>query len=150
MNRQGMMGAPHTAKGGERMTTREQKILELKRTIDQNLDDFKEKEAEKKIKSAEAFKKKQSRLLREVNRLEGLEKVRKAKLNDQQNYLLGAAVKNLLQTGQATWAEVKEWLKLDSFLTRDIDRAKFDLPPLAPEKHPDGRAEQGRHDGQTG
>jgi len=137
------------------MNTRERKIEELKQRIDQNLDDFKEKEAEKKIKSAKAFKKKQLKLMREVSRLEGLEKIRKAKLDDQQKYLLGAAVKNLLQTGQATWPDVKEWLKLDSFLTRDPDRAKFNLPPLAPERHPEGRAEQGQtdphhHDGQTG
>ena len=123
------------------MNTRERKIEELKQRIDQNLDDFKEKEAEKKIKSAEAFKKKQSRLLREVNRLEGLEKVRKAKLNDQRKFLLGAAALHLVETRRKPWSEVRGFLEMDSFLTRDIDRAKFDLPPLTPENPPVGHPE---------
>jgi len=119
------------------MTTRREKIAALKKRKDDEYEKFKEKLGRYKVKETSTHKEKQLKLLREIQRLENLEKVRKHKLENQRKFLLGAAALQLVKTDQATWTEVKEWLKLDSFLTRDVDRAKFDLPPLAPASQPE-------------
>jgi len=128
------------------MTTRKQKIVELKQRKADEYEKFKEKLGRYKVKETSTHKERQLKLLREIQRLENLEKAREHKLENQRKFLLGGAALRLVKTDQATWTEVKEWLKLDSFLTRDPDRAKFNLPPLAPENQPEGSAEQGHPD----
>ena len=87
----------------------------------------------------EKLKKQQEQLKARIQSLEAGQKTRERKKDMQRKILFGAYMLQRVKEGDRVALELQA--KLDGYLTRDHDRALFDLPPLpkaqsgkAPEK----------------
>ena len=74
------------------------------------------------------LKKKQSQIAARIQLLEAAEKTRERKTDVRRKILLGAFVLERLKAGDARAEALKAGL--DGYLTRDNDRALFELKPL--------------------
>jgi hypothetical protein len=76
----------------------------------------------------EKLKKQQEQLKARIQTLEATEKTRERKKDMQRKILFGAYMLQQVKEGDALAIELQA--KLDGYLTRDHDRALFELPPL--------------------
>ncbi len=68
----------------------------------------------------------------QIDKLKALNSEEKRKRDTRQKILLGSWVLNQIENGEMMEEEVMA--KMDKYLTRNIDRRVFDLPPLEKEK----------------
>jgi len=86
----------------------------------------------------EKLKQQQEQLKARIQTLEAAEKTRERKKDTSRKILLGSLVLEKLKRGDAI---VKPLMaELDGYLTRDHDRALFELPPLS--KEDNGKVEK--------
>ena len=76
----------------------------------------------------EKLKLKEAQLKARIQNLEAGQKTRERKKDMQRKILFGAYMLQLVKEGDAVALELQA--KLDGYLTRDHDRALFELPPL--------------------
>jgi hypothetical protein len=76
----------------------------------------------------EKLKKQQAQLKARIQSLEAGQKTRERKKDMQRKILFGAYMLQRVKEGDAVALELQA--KLDGYLTRDHDRALFELPPL--------------------
>lgn len=69
-----------------------------------------------------------SQLTNQLQQEQAKERADQRKIDTRKKILLGAMVMNRMEQGFFARETIREWM--DSYLTRDHDRALFDLPPL--------------------
>jgi len=120
------------------MTSREARIEAIKERIKAG----REKCKQRTQAVRESWARQEKRRQQQLQRLTNLERVKERKLETRRKILAGAALFEKFNTDEQGWAEVVNWLDLNSFLKRDSDRELFGLDPLEPE-----RPDPHRHDG---
>ena len=78
-------------------------------------------------KKLETLLEKRERLNAQIVKQRNKESQLKRKRDTRRKILLGALVMNLMDSGELSREKMME--ELDVYLTKDIDRALFDLPP---------------------
>ena len=78
-------------------------------------------------KKLETLLEKRERLNAQIVKQRNKESQLKRKRDTRRKILLGALVMNLMDSGELSREKMME--ELDAYLTKDIDRALFDLPP---------------------
>ena len=83
-------------------------------------------------KRLETLLKKREQLNAQIQKQRNKQSQLKRKQNTRRKILLGALVMNLMEKGALSREEMMK--ELDVYLTKDIDRALFDLPPIDEKK----------------
>lgn len=78
-------------------------------------------------KRLEELLKKRDQLNSQIQKIKAIESLQKRKEDTRRKILLGALMMDLIQVGEIDKTVIEQ--RLDKFLTRDIDRQLFDLPP---------------------
>ena len=78
-------------------------------------------------KRLEELLKKRDQLNSQIQKIKAIESLQKRKEDTRRKILLGALMMDLMSTGKIDRTVIEQ--RLDKFLTRDIDRQLFDLPP---------------------
>lgn len=78
-------------------------------------------------KRLEQLLKKREQLNAQIQKVKTKEASQKRKEDTRRKILLGALMMEMMERGELDKNKIRK--RLDSFLTRDIDRSLFDLPP---------------------
>ena len=86
------------------------------------------KDVNERIKQLEE---KKQQINARIQKLKAQESEKKRKQDTRQKILLGAWVLNKIEKGD--WSKEDIWSEIDEYLTKEVDRKLFDLPPLEEE-----------------